>query len=90
MFTQSFFRDVMRCGRIATRLVSDLKDRLADGDAGANTGASVGGATFAHSHRSEFLHRRRRVVVLRRDSSGKLDFYFLVLFGAFWCFFVKK
>ena len=25
-----------------------------------------------------------------QDASGKLDFYFLVLFDAFWCFFVKK
>jgi hypothetical protein len=25
-----------------------------------------------------------------KPTSGKLDFYFLVLFGAFWCFFVKK
>ena len=27
---------------------------------------------------------------LSLPSSGKLDFYFLVLFGAFWCFFVSK
>ena len=28
--------------------------------------------------------------ILAQITSGKLDFYFLVLFGAFWCFFVKK
>ena len=49
MFIQSFFRGVIRCGGIGTRLVSDFKDCPADGGAGANTGASVGGATSAPS-----------------------------------------
>ena len=40
----------MRCGGIATRLVSDFKeDCPADAGAGPNTGASVGGATSSPS-----------------------------------------
>jgi hypothetical protein len=50
MFIQSLFKGDMRCGGIATRLVSDLNDVLpADAGAGPKDGASVGGAMSALS-----------------------------------------
>ena len=49
MFIQSFFRGVMQCGGISTRLVSGFNDCPADGGTGANTGVSVGGATSGPS-----------------------------------------
>ena len=49
MFIQSLFRGDMRCGGIATRLVSDLNVCPADAGAGPKDGASVGGAMSAPS-----------------------------------------